>query len=177
MARIAYQSNDIAEPRELVESIRARRGGRLLNLDRMLLHSPALARGWNAYLRAVRTELSPPAKLRELAICAVAALNGADYEFTHHAPEFLRAGGTEVQLEALRRLPLTDADVTRFDSGERAVIQLTTEITRSVRVTHETFERARDALGSDRALVEMIAVVAAYNMVSRFLVALEIDTE
>lgn len=177
MARIAYQSNDIAEPRELIESIRVRRGGRLLNLDRMLLHSPALARGWNAYLRAVRTEFSPPAKLRELAICAVAALNGADYEFIHHAPEFLRSGGTEAQLEALRRLPLTDPDVARFDPGERGIIQLTTEITRSVCVSDETFARARDALASDRALVEMIAVIATYNMVSRFLVALDIDTE
>ena len=56
--------------RELVAAIEARRGGSLLNLDRMLLWSEPLARGWNGYLRAVRTELSLSPFLRELAICA-----------------------------------------------------------------------------------------------------------
>lgn len=177
MVRIAYKPNDVAEPKELVESIRARRGGRLLNLDRMLLHSPAFARGWNVYLRAVRTELSLSSKLRELAICVVAALNGADYEFHHHAPAFLHAGGIESQLDVLRSLPASETDMSLFDAGERAVIQLATEMTRTVRVSDETFTRARAALSDDQALVETIGVVAAYNMVSRFLVALEIETE
>lgn len=178
MARIAYKPNDITEPQELVESIRARRGGYLLNLDRMLLHSPALARGWNVYLRAVRTEFALPPKLRELAICTVAALNGADYEFIHHAPEFLQAGGTETQLAALRRLPdLKKVGATPFDATELAVVHLTVEMTRTVRVSEETFALARAALASDQTVVEMIGVIAAYNMVSRFLVALEIETE
>ena len=177
MVRIAYKPNDIAEPKDLVESIRARRGGRLLNLDRMLLHSPALARGWNAYLRAVRTELAVPAKLRELAICTVAALNGADYEFHHHAPEFIQAGGTAAQCDALRRLSATENELSLFDTTERAVIQFTTEMTRAVRVSEETFALARGALASEQQLVELTGIVAAYNMVSRFLVALEIEPE
>lgn len=64
MARIAYQPADLNEPAELVAAIRARRGGRLLNLDRMLLHSPPLAAGWNAHLRAVRSELALEPRLR-----------------------------------------------------------------------------------------------------------------
>jgi hypothetical protein len=59
---------------ELVRSIETRRGGALLNLDRMLLWSEPLARGWNTYLRAIRTELSLSPFLRELAICVVARL-------------------------------------------------------------------------------------------------------
>jgi alkylhydroperoxidase family enzyme len=177
MTRIAYKPNDIAAPRKLVESIRVRRGGHLLNLDRMLLHSPPLARGWNVYLRAVRTEFAVLPKLRELAICTVAALNGADYEFIHHAPEFLQAGGSDAQLAALRQLPDIVEDPELFDATERAVIHLTIEMTRTVRVSDETFALARAALASDQTMVEMIGVIAAYNMVSRFLVALEIETE
>jgi len=143
----------------------------------MLLHSPALARGWNAYLGAVRTELTVPAKLRELAICAVAALNGAEYEFHHHAPVFIQAGGTAAQCDALRRLPVTDNELSLFDTTERAVIQFTTEMTRAVRVSEETFALARGALASEQQLVELTGIVAAYNMVSRFLVALEIEPE
>ena len=94
MPRVPYLPADLAEPREVVDAVRARRGGALLNLDRMLLHSPEMAMGWNTYLGAIRTRLQLSPKLRELAMCVVAALNGADYEFGHHAPEFLKAGGS-----------------------------------------------------------------------------------
>ena len=40
-----------------VDAILARRGGTLLNLDKALLWSEPVARGWNVYLKAVRTEL------------------------------------------------------------------------------------------------------------------------
>ena len=89
MPRIPYQPQDLAEPKDIVDAVRKRRGGHLLNLDRMLLHSPALARGWNAYLGEVRTGLSVSPRLREIAMCVVAMLNGAEYEFFHHAPEFV----------------------------------------------------------------------------------------
>jgi hypothetical protein len=36
-----------------------------------------------------------------LAICTVALLTGAAYEYHHHAPDFLTAGGTQAELDAL----------------------------------------------------------------------------
>src|SRR5437773_7021741 len=86
---------------ELVAAIERRRGGRLLNLDRMLLWSEPLARSWNVFLRTLRQELSLAPKLRELAICVVARATGADYEFHHHAPEFEKAGGSAAKVAAL----------------------------------------------------------------------------
>lgn len=176
MARLPYQPADLAQPAELVAAIRARRGGRLLNLDRMLLHSPPLAAGWNAHLRAVRSELALDPKLRELAICAVAALNGAEYEFVHHAPEFVAAGGSERQLEALRAPQRAFADAALFDATERAALALTVEMTREVAVGEATFSAVRAALGP-RGTVELVGVIATYNMVSRFLVALGVEPE
>lgn len=176
MARIPYLPADLREPADLVAAIRARRGGRLLNLDRMLLYSPPLAAGWNAHLRAVRTQLELDPKLRELAICAVAALNGADYEFVHHAPEFLAAGGSERQLQALRAPDRALADAELFDAAQRAALALTVEMTRDVAVADATFEAALAALGP-RAVVELAGVIATYNMVSRFLVALGVEPE
>ena len=82
MPRIPYVPEDIQEPADVVSAVRARRGGKLISLDRMLLHSPPLAAGWNTFLGAVRTGLLVDPKLRELAMCVVAVLNGAEYEFT-----------------------------------------------------------------------------------------------
>ncbi len=177
MARIPYPPQDLSELQAVVEAIRRRRGGPLLNLDRMLLHSPAFAMGWNSFLGAVRGELSLSPKLRELAMCGVAVLNRAEYEFRHHAPLFLQAGGTPAQLEALHRLEQEVENDTLFDPQERAVLRLIFEMTRHARVSDETFVRVQAALPDDRQVVELVGVIAAYNMVSRFLVALEVEPE
>jgi alkylhydroperoxidase family enzyme len=175
MPRIPYQPQDLAEPAELVAAIRARRGGQLLNLDRMLLHSPPFAQGWNAFLGAVRGALTLPARLRELAICGVAVLNGAEYEFLHHAPEYRKAGGTAEQVDALREFTAL-AEHPLFSAAERAVARLTVEMTRSVRVSDATWAAAAAEL-PERQLVELVGVIASYNMVSRFLVALGVEPE
>lgn len=154
----------------LVDAIRARRGGRLLNLDLMLLHSPPFASGWNGFLREVRQHLKLDAALRELAICHIALLNRATYEFEQHAPEFLSAGGTAAALTRLQEDAehLRDPDWSR---AERAVLELTRAMTREVTVPPAVLAAARAALPEERELVELIGVIAAYNMVSRFLVA------
>lgn len=180
MSRIPYVPDNPGQDgeSELVARIRARRGGQLLHLDRMLLNSPSFASGWNAHLGAVRGELSLSPKLRELAICAVAVLNDAAYEFAHHAPELLRAGGTAAQVEALKALDSAAAQPQVFDATEWAVLRLTVEMTRNVKVSDATFESIQSQLGDDaRQLVELVGVIATYNMVSRFLVALEVGTE
>jgi|1048.fasta_scaffold00010_11 alkylhydroperoxidase family enzyme len=167
---------DICEPQALVDAIRQRRGGELLKLDRMLLHSPALAEGWNVFLGKVRNELSVPLRLRELAMCVVAVLNGADYEYEHHAPIYVRAGGTEEQAAALMQLDEANFPIGLFPELEQDVIGLAREMTRQVQVAGPLKRRLARSLGAQQT-VELIATVAAYNMVSRFLVALSIHSE
>ena len=161
-------------PPDLVAAIRQRRGGDLIDLDRLLLHSPAFAQGWNEFMGRVRTALGVPPLLKELAMCGVAALNGADFEMHHHAPLYLAAGATDAQLAALRRLgtePGLAADPV-FDLTQQAVLALVVEMTRNVQVGDTTFARARTALGGDQAMFELVGVIAAYNMVSRILLAM-----
>lgn len=178
MSRVPYVADRPGrdEP-ELFARIRARRGGKLLNLDRMLLNSLPFASGWNTHLGAVRGELTVSVRLRELAICAVAVLNGADYELMHHAPELLRAGGTAQQVEALKALKSGPVAGDVFDPTELAVLRLTTEMTRNIKVSDATFAAVQSQLSDARQVVELVGVISTYNMVSRFLVALEVDPE
>ena len=160
---------------ELVAAIAARRGGSLLNLDRMLLWSEPLARGWNAYLRALRQEISLSPFARELAICVVARLTGADYEFHHHAPELKKAGATDAQLNLLDD-PDAAATSNQFNELQRAVIRFAVASTREVKIPDVTFDALKQHL-SPTEVVELVAVTAAYNMVARFLVALQVSPE
>lgn len=161
--------------RELVAAIEARRGGALLNLDRMLLWSEPVARGWNGYLRAIRTELSLSPFLRELAICVVARLTGAHYEYHHHAPELERAGASAAQLAALED-PDAAAVSPVYDDLQRAVIRFAIASTRHVAVPDDIFDALKRRLGPTE-LVELVAATATYNMVARFLVALQVVPE
>jgi len=177
MPVIPYLPADIEEPRELVTAIRARRGGTLLNLDRMLLHSPPFAAAWNAFLGGVRQTLDAPSKLRELAICVVALLNDAEYEFIQHGPEFLKAGGTGEQLEWLKNLPELNAPAGLFNPAEYAIIRLTCEMTRNIHVSPATADAVLAELDSPQHYTEIVGVIATYNMVSRYLVAMGIEPE
>jgi len=175
---IPYLSDDQVGPPDLVTAIKSRRsGGKLLNLDRMLLHSPNFAKGWNGMFAAIRNQLAVPGKLRELAIMEIGVLNKADYEWAQHEGEFLKAGGTREQLKALRSGAATgSADPKLFDDAERMTLQLTREMTQQINVSPATMKQARSLL-PDAQVVELIGTIAGYNMVSRFAVATGLDIE
>jgi alkylhydroperoxidase family enzyme len=168
------------QPKELVDAILARRGGSLINLDKALLWSEPLARGWNVYLKAVRSEMPTSRKLRELGICTVALLTGAAYEYHHHAPDFLTAGGTQAELDALNRVvqanPRASAADTALGAIESLVIQYAAQMTLDVKVSDEVFNALRDHFDTTQ-LVELTSAIATYNMVARFLVALGVSPE
>jgi AhpD family alkylhydroperoxidase len=170
MARLPYADPDAPQARELADRIVAERGS-VLHLYRMLLHSPPVAEGWLAYLTAIRQRTTLDGALRELVIMRIAVLNRAPYEADQHAPIALKAGVTAEQLAAL-----DDWEGSRaFDAKQRSVLALTDAMTRDVQVPAATFEAARAQL-PDRELVELVATIAAYNMVSRFLEALQIHS-
>jgi len=169
--------DDQKVPADLVAAIRARRaGGKLLNLDRMLLNSPPIARGWNTYMGSIRRDLKVSPILRELAICAIARLNRADYELLQHAPEFLAAGGRQPQLDALDAIDSAHLNTAVFDRAEIATLKLTREMSLNIEVSQPTLDEIRALLPNEQ-VVEIIGTIAAYNMVSRFLVALGIGPE
>jgi alkylhydroperoxidase family enzyme len=177
MSRLCAVPPDCSEPAAIVDAIRARRGGKLLNLDRTLLLSETLASAWNEYLGAIRNGLSVDPKLREIAICSVAILNGAEYEFQQHEPEFRRAGGTAMAAQRLRELDTATAYPEIFNAAERAVIALSRRMTTNIDVDDETWQQFKTALPNPQIQVEIIGIIATYNMVSRFLVACQIEPE
>jgi alkylhydroperoxidase family enzyme len=166
------------QPQDLVNAILERRGGALLNLDRALLWSEPLARGWNVYLKNVRTGLGASRKLRELGICTVALLTGAHYEYVHHAPDYLAAGGSQAELDALQAFVKAPrgAALEGLAGDEALVVRYAAQMTRDVKVDDALFAQLRERFETTE-LVEITAAIATYNMVARFLVALGVQPE
>ncbi|TSH98934.1 carboxymuconolactone decarboxylase family protein [Verticiella sediminum] len=168
MARIPYADCNDEAVRPLAQRIIAGRGS-ILHLYQMLMHSPPLAEGWLDYLSAVRQKSSLSGALRELIIMRVAQLNNAPYEADQHAPIALAEGVSQAKLDGLSDWQ----SCALFDGGERAVLAYTDAMTRHVQVPDDVFAEV-SALHAPAQLVEITATIAAYNMVSRFLEALQI---
>lgn len=164
-----WQDGDPVDP-DLLNAIKARRpGGEPIGIDRVLLNSAPLATGWNELMVRVRQEFSLNLAYRELIMLRVAWLNNAEFEWNVHYPAYLDAGGTAEKAAALRQ----PSAAAMFDDIESLLIQLTDQSTRNVTVEEAVILALKKRLG-DKGTVEAVATVAAYNMVSRFLVALAI---
>ena len=59
---------------------------------------------------------------------------------------------------------------------ELAALAMSIESTRDVKISDATFAQAK-ALLSEQSLVELVATIGAYNLVSRFLVAFGVEPE
>lgn len=171
-----------SETKEIYTRIATRRAPRpLIPLDLALLHSPSIADGWNTLLGAIRSKTSLNAGLMEMAVCRIAILNDAVWEWTAHAPLALKGGLSRGALEAVKSAEVVPrGGRERAGEGERAlsrvewaVLCLTDQMTREVKVDEEVFAEVRGLLG-DTGVMEMTATVATYNCVSRFLVALDV---
>ncbi|SMQ46163.1 unnamed protein product [Zymoseptoria tritici ST99CH_3D1] len=159
------------EDQAIVERVKERRGGKLIALDKALLHAPPVADGWNSFLRAIRTQTTLPDSIRELAICRVATLNYAHYEFEQHAPILERSG--VLSKDVIERIKDEKWDGEGLDEKHLAVFRYTEAMTRGIIVRDGLFETVK-GLFSDREVVELTTTVCAYNTVSRFLVALDV---
>ena len=138
-------------------------------LDGVLLHSPEFADGWNGMLGAVRGKSTLPADIRELAILVVAARNGADYEWVAHEPLARQAGVSESALASIRA-----GSIAGLRPAQAAAVAFAGASTVGVAVPDDVFDAVR-AHFSDREILELTVTVAAYNMVSRFLVAMDLS--
>jgi alkylhydroperoxidase family enzyme len=173
MPRVPYVNREDLRPedRDIYDGLVAGRGA-VSGLFRVLAHTPGPLRRLVEYSKCLRTALKLDPVLRELATMVVALHTGVDYEFTHHWEIARRAGVTEDKLRALGEYARSPV----FSKRERAVMGYSAEATRAVRVSDATFEELRAALDTQE-IVELVQVVAYYNMVARILEPLGVGLE
>jgi len=143
--------------------------GHVNALYQALLNSVPLAEGWEKLFTAIRNRGSLPPALREMVMLRVAVLNRAPFEFQAHRPIAREVGVTEEKIVALERMEIAEP----LDESERSILALTDAMTRDVQVSDAVFRAVARRFGP-KELVELVATIAAYNMVSRFLEAMRI---
>jgi alkylhydroperoxidase family enzyme len=174
MARISYiDETDDFEMDELVEKIRSGRRGSLINVYKLLLHSPPLAESWYDHLNQVRWGTQLSGRLREIVIIRIGYLNKVDYVLGQHVPKLAEAEGLSVaECDAL----VDWQDSKFFSADERAALAFADSMTRDVAVPDDVFDALRGYF-DERRIVELAILIGTYNMQNRVLAALQIDLE
>jgi 4-carboxymuconolactone decarboxylase len=174
MARVGLiDENDAVEHNDLIQKIKGARGGRLINIYRLMMHSPSLANAWFDLNQAVRYGTEIDGRSREIAVIRVAVLNKVEYVLRAHGPAYaLNEGLTPAQVEALADWRPSDL----FSGKQRALLAYTDAITREIDVPDAVFDEVRTHF-TERQTVELTLLISAYNMLTRFLKALKVDPE
>jgi alkylhydroperoxidase family enzyme len=174
MARVPLLDvEDSPALQDLADRIRAARRGRVINVYRLLLHSPPLAETWFEHNNAVRWDTGLDGRLRELVIIRIGHLARARYVVGQHVPKLALAEGLSLsECEALKSWQ--DSDL--FSPRERAVLAYTDAMTRDIEVPDAVFEPLREFF-DDRQLVELTVLIGTYAMHVRVFEALKLDPE
>jgi 4-carboxymuconolactone decarboxylase len=174
MARVSgIEDNTHPELADLIGRIRGARRGRLINVYKLLLHSPALAKSWFAHNNAVRWKTAIDGRLRELVIIRVGHLTRVPYIVGQHVPNLaIPEGLTLDECEALQNWETS----TLFGVRDRAVLAYADSMTREVQVPDAVFAAIKPHF-DERQIVELTVLIGTYNMHARVMQALEIDPE
>ncbi len=174
MARVdLLAENQHPELADTIAKIKGARGGRLINIYRLMLHSPALANAWFDLNQAVRYGTEIDGQSRELAVMRVAILNDVEYVQRAHGPAYaLKEGLTPAQVAAIADWQPSKL----FSAPQRALLAYTDAMTREIAVPDNVFAELRHHF-SERQTVELSMLIGAYNMLTRFLKALKVDPE
>ena len=156
-----------------IAKIKGARQGRLINIYRLMLHSPALANAWFDLNQAVRYGTEIDGQCRELAVIRVAVLNDVEYVQRAHGPAYaLKEGLTPEQVTAIANWQPSKL----FSEQQRALLAYTDAMTRDIEVSDAVYLDVQKHF-SERQTVELTMLIGAYNMLTRFLKALKVDPE
>jgi len=174
MARVSYiEEKDHPELAELIGKVRTGRRGTLINVYKLLLHTPDIAATWLELIGKLRFATALDGRLREIAIIRVGYLNRTDYVVKQHVPELSAPEGlSQAECDALadwQKSPF-------FSAGERAVLAYADAMTRDVTVSDAVFDALRPHF-TERQIVELTVLIGIYNMHTRVFTALAIDPE
>lgn len=122
---------------------------------------------------AIRRKSSLADDIREIAICRTGLINKAWYEWNIHSEILLETKNfNEEKLAVVKQLfPVAQGPL---DDRQWVTLRYADVMTREVTVPQALFDEVKAAGFTTQQVVELTATIAGYNMVSRFLVALNI---
>ncbi len=147
------------------------RGGKPMNLYRVLGNQPSLLHAWIDFASALRYQCGTPRALRELLILRISQLCHSSYQWEQHLSQARKAGVPEDQINALELWTTSSL----FTPRERAALAITEAIV-TCSVDDATHADAASFFNSAE-MIELVMTASFYSMVSRVLDATSVTSD
>src|SRR5262245_65733209 len=161
MARVKLlQPEDGPDHPALVERIRKGRRGNVINVYKLLRHTPDIASVWLDLVNVVRWKVDLEGRLREIVIVRVGYLNRCPYVVNQHVPELTAPEGlTREECAALADWRASSF----FNDRERAALAYADAVTRDIDVPDTVFAELGKPF-SERQIVELKLLIGNYAL-------------
>ncbi len=147
-----------AEDREMGE--RNKVNGEVVNIFRVLMQNPKLARSWSRFAGYILGGQSLPARDREILILRIGWLNQAAYEWEQHVRIGKAAGLTDDEIDRISKGPKAG-----WNKHDAALVQAADDLYENSVVSDETWKQLSERFNTEQ-MMDAVFTVGQYNLVS-----------
>ena len=147
-----------AEDREMGE--RNKVNGEVVNIFRVLMQNPKLARSWSRFAGYILGGQSLPARDREILILRIGWLNQAPYEWEQHVRIGKAAGLTDDEIDRISKGPKAG-----WNKHDAALVQAADDLYENSVVSDETWKQLSERFNTEQ-MMDAVFTVGQYNLVS-----------
>jgi len=158
--RIPFRDLSTLSPEDREIADRNKVNGEVINIFKVLMQSPKLARSWTRFAAYIMTRQSLSPRDREILILRIGWLNQAPYEWEQHVRISKRAGLTDDEIDRISKGPSAG-----WDRHESALIQAADDLYENSVVSDETWGRLSERYGIEQ-MMDVVFTVGQYNLVS-----------
>jgi 4-carboxymuconolactone decarboxylase len=148
-----------AEDREMGE--RNKVNGEVVNIFRVLMQNPKLARSWSRFAGYILGGQSLPARDREILILRIGWLNQAAYEWEQHVRIGKAAGLSDDEIDRISKGPKAAG----WNKHDAALVQAADDLYEHSVVSDETWKQLSERFNTEQ-MMDAVFTVGQYNLVS-----------
>ena len=147
-----------AEDREMGE--RNKVNGEVVNIFRVLMQNPKLARSWSRFAGYILGGQSLPARDREILILRIGWLNQAPYEWEQHVRIGTAAGLSDDEIDRISKGPKAG-----WNKHDAALLQAADDLYENSVVSDEAWKQLSERFNTEQ-MMDAVFTVGQYNLVS-----------
>ena len=147
-----------AEDREMGE--RNKVNGEVVNIFKVLMQNPKLARSWSRFAGYILGGQSLPARDREILILRIGWLNQAPYEWEQHVRIGKAAGLSDDEIDRISKGPKAG-----WNKHDAALVQAADDLYENSVVSDETWKQLSERFNTEQ-MMDAVFTVGQYNLVS-----------
>ena len=136
------------------------RDGKPINIFRVLMNNPKLARKWGTFGAYILGGSTLPEREREIAILRIGWLNQSPYEFEQHVIIGKRSGLTDAEIEMIKKGPSAG-----WSAKDKAIVQAADDLFENSIISDSTWA-ALSSTWSLEQTMDFVFTIGQYNLVS-----------